>query len=533
MSINNPFGMEIDDDGLPKYSPDRKNIAAYHMYRLGLTDKLPDPEDTHTPFFRTPSYYEEKAEKERLSQSGSPAPFETRPAKPETSDFVNQPPSQTGEKPVFPDPAVKQEPVQPDAGMPSAGQNRHREITDGTDFGRHVLKHIFGERRPPYQNPSPDFRLSGQTSPAPIREEPAAPAQTERTAPPLRSQPVQRQRHVSRPAQEPIQPENTTPRPSGTGGTSDTAKPPSLAGNIMNTINQAFGQFNNAATVDDIREMYGFPKTPRSSGQSTNKTGSSAQTAPSIPDCSPLPTNPIKPANPILRKGWRLISPQMSEEVNNELTRKNECRPIGINSSQLSIYEGGSREKAYVPYSAKTAKGNRSGVTIGSGFDLGQRKHPDELRAMGLPESLVQKYAPYLGKQKMDAVNFLKNHPLKLSQDEIDTVNRCVLIDLGKKAIRHWNTEIDKQRKTWPDAPYFHEMNTNQQTIIFSRYYHEGAGWIKRHPEIHQSIVQNDWESVRNHWNNLIDKYGKAGQQWKADRLKSEYKYLWPETKRK
>ena len=133
----------------------------------------------------------------------------------------------------------------------------------------------------------------------------------------------------------------------------------------------------------------------------------------------------------------------------------------------------------------------------------------------------------------MDAVNFLKNHPLKLSQDEIDTVNRCVLIDLGKKAIRHWNTEIDKQRKTWPDAPYFHEMNTNQQTIIFSRYYHEGAGWIKRHPEIHQSIVQNDWESVRNHWNNLIDKYGKAGQQWKADRLKSEYKYLWPETKRK
>ena len=67
MNPNNPFGMEIDDDGLPKYSPDRKNIAAYHMYKLGLTDKLPDPEDTHTPFFRTPSYYEEKAEKERLS----------------------------------------------------------------------------------------------------------------------------------------------------------------------------------------------------------------------------------------------------------------------------------------------------------------------------------------------------------------------------------------------------------------------------------------------------------------------------------
>ena len=92
MSINKQFSMEMDDDGLPKYPPDRNNIVAYHMYKLGLTDKLPDPEDTHTPFFRTPSWYEEKAEKERLAKSGSPAPFQTRPAKPETSDFVSQPP---------------------------------------------------------------------------------------------------------------------------------------------------------------------------------------------------------------------------------------------------------------------------------------------------------------------------------------------------------------------------------------------------------------------------------------------------------
>ena len=138
MSINKQFSMEMDDDGLPKYSPDRNNIVAYHMYKLGLTDKLPDPEDTHTPFFRTPSWYEEKAEKERLAKSGSPAPFQTRPAKPETSDFVSQPPSGAGEKPVFPDPAGKQKPFQPDAGIPSAGENRHSEISDGTDFGRHL-----------------------------------------------------------------------------------------------------------------------------------------------------------------------------------------------------------------------------------------------------------------------------------------------------------------------------------------------------------------------------------------------------------
>ena len=555
MNPNNPFGMEIDDDGLPKYSPDRKNIAAYHMYKLGLTDKLPDPEDSHTPFFRTPSYYAEKAQRERQQEAGLNPTFEGEQARPDPlgsdmPDLYKGRPFDVGGEGVNP-PASGQKPFVPDTNAPygqmgQAGQQEKdvpfgQQVEKGQNspapldtkaFGRQVLEHIFGERRPPYQNPAPDFRLSGQTAPAPIREEPAAPAQTEGTAAPVRSQPVQRQQHVSRPAQVPTQPENTTPRPSGTAGTGDTAHTPSLAENVMNTVNQAFGQFNNAATEDDIREVYGYPKSQGSSGQTTNKTGSSAQTAPASPDCSPLPTTPIKPANPILKKGWRLISEQMSEEVNNELTRKNQCRPIGINSRQISIYEGGSYKRAYVPYSAKTAKGNRSGVTIGSGFDLGQRKHPDELRAMGLPESLVQKYAPYLGKQKMDAVNFLKNHPLKLSQDEIDTVNRCVLIDMGKKAIRHWNAEIDKQRKTWPDAPYFHEMNTDQQTIIFSRYYHEGAGWIKRHPEIHQSIVQNDWESTRQQWDKLIQHYSKK-QQWKADRLKKEYDYLWPKTKRK
>ncbi len=47
---NNAFGEEIDDDGLPKYAPGGKNIVAYQMYKLGMTDKLPDPEDTHTRF---------------------------------------------------------------------------------------------------------------------------------------------------------------------------------------------------------------------------------------------------------------------------------------------------------------------------------------------------------------------------------------------------------------------------------------------------------------------------------------------------
>ena len=532
MNINKQFSMEMDDDGLPKYSPDRNNIVAYHMYKLGLTDKLPDPEDTHTPFFRTPSWYEEKAEKERLAKSGSPVPFQTRPAKPETSDFVSQPPSRAGEKPVFPDSAGKQKPFQPDAGIPSAGENRHSEISDGTDFGRQVLKHIFGERIPPYQNPSSDFRLSGQTSPAPIREEPAAPAQGHQaTPPPVRSQPAPSQPNPGITKPEAPQAENTPPAPSEKNRTGDNANTSSLVENAINTINQAFGQFNSAATEDDIREMYGYPGSQTFNGR-TNTTGmtnglsgSGPSDSPDHGSCAPLPVSPVDGIVP--KKNRRLITPEETLDINAELTRKNGCKPIGINNGLLSQYEGGSQKKAYVPWSEKTAKGNSSGVTIGSGFDLGQRKRPDELRAMGLPESLVQKFAPYLGKKRSDAVKFLRDHPLTLSEDETNILNRCILIDMGKKAIRHWDAEIDKQRKRWPNAPYFHEMNTDQQTIIFSRYYNEGQGWIKNHPDIHQSILRNDWDTAGKQWFEQIQRYKDSGQGWKADRFRKEHVFLW------
>lgn len=529
MHSDNPFGMEIDDDGFPKYSPDRKNITAYHMYKLGMTDKQPDPEETHTPFFRTPSYYAEKAEKERLHNSSLPAPI-----RPDTPDFFSQSPSKDEEKPVYPGPTNKQAPFPADAGNQSTGQNRQREVSNRTSFGEQVLKHIFGQPRPLYQNPYPDFRLSGQTVPAPIREEPAAPAQTEGTAAPIRPQPVQKQRQIT-PEPKTTKPD-TTAVPSGTNGTGNAANLPSLAENAMNTFNQAIGQFNSAATEDDIRAMYGYPKTPGSDGQ-TKDTGkntgfsdSSQQTSPDYGSCAPLPVSPVDGIVP--KKNRRLITPEETLDINAELTRKNGCKPVGINNELLSQYEGGSHKKAYVPWSEKTAKGNSSGVTIGSGFDLGQRKHPDELRAMGLPESLVQKFAPYLDKKRSDAVKFLRDHPLTLSEDETNMLNRCILIDMGKKAIRHWDAEIAKQRKTWPNAPYFHEMNTDQQTIIFSRYYNEGQGWVKNHPDIHQSILRNDWSTAGKQWYEQIQRYENSGQGWKAGRFQKEHKFLWGTKKR-
>ncbi len=123
--------------------------------------------------------------------------------------------------------------------------------------------------------------------------------------------------------------------------------------NAINTINQAFGQFNSAATEDDIREMYGYPGSQTFNGR-TNTTGmtnglsgSGPSDSPDHGSCAPLPVSPVDGIVP--KKNRRLITPEETLDINAELTRKNGCKPIGINNGLLSQYEGGSQKKAYVP----------------------------------------------------------------------------------------------------------------------------------------------------------------------------------------
>ena len=187
MNTTNPFGMEIDDDGLPKYSPDRKNITAYHMYKLGMTDKLPDPEESHTPFFRTPSYYEEKAKRQRQQEAGLSPKLEgvlakTDSPQPDMPDFYKGRPMDVDREDVNRH-AIRQKPFVPDTRNPygQTGQTGQQEKDapfgqqaekgqnppaplDGNAFGQQVLKHIFGEVKPVVPNGGLDGGLQKPSS---------------------------------------------------------------------------------------------------------------------------------------------------------------------------------------------------------------------------------------------------------------------------------------------------------------------------------------------------------------------------------
>ena len=171
---------------------------------------------------------------------------------------------------------------------------------------------------------------------------------------------------------------------------------------------------------------------------------------------------------------------------------------------------------------------NKSGVTIGSGYDLGQTSE-NEMRRFGLPDSLIEKCRPYIGKKRLEALDAINARPLILTNDEIDAVNRAVMTSKARKCIYSWDNWITDLRKTSPNAPYFHEMSSNQQTIVFSRYYHEGQGWAdnKHNQPIYDAMTRNDWTAVTRHWDALV--LDKTPPRKMQERIKG-HKY-WPEWK--
>ena len=92
--------------------------------------------------------------------------------------------------------------------------------------------------------------------------------------------------------------------------------------------------------------------------------------------------------------------------------------------------------------------GNSSGVTIGTGVDLGaqsEKDHARDLRAAAKEsgllsdaevEKLIARLKPYYGLKRTDACQFLRKNPLTLTQAETDLVNLVSLSAYTKQAIK-------------------------------------------------------------------------------------------------
>ncbi|WNO10538.1 pesticin C-terminus-like muramidase [Teredinibacter sp. KSP-S5-2] len=157
--------------------------------------------------------------------------------------------------------------------------------------------------------------------------------------------------------------------------------------------------------------------------------------------------------------------------------------PVNIDYDFIQKLEGGCQTQGYVP----DPESSRSGVTIATGFDLGQRTKQD-LIDLGLNAFLVNLLSPYCGYQGEEAEAYLKNHPLKISNAQAELIDFSVKTQHTLKLEVVYNASIDK------DKIRFSALPSPIQTVIASVSFQYGIGLKKRAPKFWQAITEQDWK---------------------------------------
>ena len=156
--------------------------------------------------------------------------------------------------------------------------------------------------------------------------------------------------------------------------------------------------------------------------------------------------------------------------------------------SALSDFKGGQKLEGYVLVKKNGIVIGRSGVTVATGFDIGQLS-VEEIKKYGFSDGVQNKITPYALKIKSVAVDFLKNNPLSITKSE------AMEIDYLVKA-KHLSSAIDKWNSMKPlSTTSFIELTPAQQTVIFSRTFHQGVSFPTKtiSKEFYTNALNGNW----------------------------------------
>ena len=152
----------------------------------------------------------------------------------------------------------------------------------------------------------------------------------------------------------------------------------------------------------------------------------------------------------------------------------------------LERFEGKGLTKGYVPSKNGVPLGV-SGVTIGTGVDLGQQT-ADRLLNMGVPPETVAKFAPYLGLKKTAAQAALRQSPLVLSPAEVEALDRAV--------ISRYTRDIAARYDRDAPAATFANLPKQAQAVLVSILFQRGLGYPAKAPQLWQALLIGHWSAA-------------------------------------
>lgn len=147
----------------------------------------------------------------------------------------------------------------------------------------------------------------------------------------------------------------------------------------------------------------------------------------------------------------------------------------------------GQRTQMVVPVDKHQRVVDKSGPTIGYGFDVGQHS-PADLRQLGLSQPLVDALSPYTRMQGRAAQAYVKAHPLTLATSDVDAIDQAV----QDKSTRDLAAKFDAASQVGS----FASLPTNAQTAIADLYHQYGPGLPSKAPNFWHQVTGGDWQGA-------------------------------------
>ena len=158
--------------------------------------------------------------------------------------------------------------------------------------------------------------------------------------------------------------------------------------------------------------------------------------------------------------------------------------------------EGGQKTQGYIVKIGENPAPN-SGVTIATGFDLGE-KTKSGLLEMGLSPTLVNKLEPYLGLKGEKAKKALDDKPLNIGVAEANEIDRLVRQDIVSTLSNRFNAAAQ--------FATFEQLDPALQTVITSVAYQYGSLGTKT-PRFWGFVTNGQWLEAVNELKDFGDDF--------------------------
>ncbi|MEJ2682510.1 MAG: pesticin C-terminus-like muramidase, partial [Gammaproteobacteria bacterium] len=126
---------------------------------------------------------------------------------------------------------------------------------------------------------------------------------------------------------------------------------------------------------------------------------------------------------------------------------------------------------------------SKSGVTIATGFDLGQRNESD-LKLLKLDALLKAKLKPYLGVKGKAAQDLIKKTPLVINLHQAQAIDKAVKSAHVAQLKLKYNASTSKKK--------FTDLPSPAQTVIASVSFQYGVGLDVRAPKFWKAVTSQD-----------------------------------------